>query len=216
MGNYFIAIAGSIGVGKSTLTTLLAERLGWQPVLEAFDENPYLADFYQDMRRWSFHSQIFFLSRRVERHHRLLHNGSSVIQDRSVYEDANIFAYNLYRQGQMAARDWQTYAELARTLIDLLHPPDLIVYLRASVPTLLQRIAQRGRSYEQDIAPDYLAQLNELYDAWAADFRLCPVLEIATDELNYITCREHLDYVAQCIAERLHDDQRRGAAALAV
>ena len=131
MAEYFITIAGNIGVGKSTLTGLLAEKLKWEPVYEAFTENPYLADFYQDMRRWSFHSQVFFLSRRLQQHHDVLKRKSSVIQDRSVYEDAEIFARNLYRQGHLSERDWHCYMELYETLATLLRPPDLVVYLQA-------------------------------------------------------------------------------------
>lgn len=204
MNRYFITIAGNIGVGKSTLTTLLAEELGWEPYFEAVEENPYLADFYQDMARWSFHSQVFFLSRRLQQHHQLLQRPHSVIQDRSVYEDAEIFARNLYRQGRLGERDWQNYLELYRTLCVLLRPPHLVVYLRASVPTLLRRIASRGRGYEQSIAPTYLAQLNELYDDWAARFTLCPVLTVDTDNLDYVHRDADLGKITQKIQDRLH------------
>jgi len=151
MTKRFIAIAGNIGVGKSTLTRLLSERLGWEPFYEAVSDNPYLADFYQDMTRYAFHSQIFFLSRRL-RHHRRLLDFNSVVQDRSVYEDAEIFARNLFEQCHILPRDYHTYRELYEVLIQFLPPPDLVVYLRASVPTLLDRISQRGRSFEQNIA----------------------------------------------------------------
>lgn len=203
MTNYFITIAGNIGVGKSTLTELLAERLGWEPVFEAVTENPYLADFYQDMRRWSFHSQVFFLSRRLKQHHDLLQKKSSVIQDRSVYEDAEVFARNLYRQGQMSERDWHCYLELYQTLATLLRPPDLVVYLKVSVTSLRKRIAARGRAYEQDIGEEYLAQLNELYDSWASGFRLCPVLTVDTEKLNYVQYDAHLDQIWRRIEDRL-------------
>lgn len=190
MTRCFIAIAGNIGVGKSTLTTLLAHKLGWTPFLEPAAENPYLADFYQDMRRWSFHSQVFFLSQRVQQHRQLLERGEPVVLDRSVYEDAEVFARNLYVRGEMSRRDWATYETLYRTMSSLLRPPDLIVYLRASVPTLLRRIQQRGRDYERDIAPDYLASLNMLYDEWAVRFTASRILTIETDAINYVT---HLD-----------------------
>jgi deoxyadenosine/deoxycytidine kinase len=201
--NYYITVAGNVGVGKSTLTGLLAARLGWEPVYEAVAENPYLADFYQNMSRWSFHSQIFFLARRLRQHHRLLELESSVLQDRSVYEDAEIFARNLYEQGHMSERDWQNYAELYRTLSVMLQPPDLVVYLRASLPTLRRRIQQRGRDYEQEIADDYLSRLNDLYDTWTNNFSLSPVLTVETDNLDYVHRDADLDLIARRIRDRL-------------
>jgi deoxyadenosine/deoxycytidine kinase len=203
MADYFITVAGNIGVGKSTLVTLLAERLGWEPVFEAVTENPYLADFYQDMHRWSFHSQVFFLSRRLQQHHDLLQRKSSVIQDRSVYEDAEIFARNLYREGHLSERDWRCYLDLYSTFATLLRPPHLVVYLQASVGTLRRRIAHRGRDYEQEISDAYLSQLNGLYDNWANEFRLCPVLTVDTNNLNYIQHETHLDQIWRKIENRL-------------
>ena len=203
MTKHFIAIAGNIGVGKSTLVGLLADRLAWTPFYEAVDENPYLSDFYQDMRAWSFHSQVFFLSKRLRHHRGLLDHPSSVIQDRSIYEDAEIFAKNLYRQGQMSDRDYATYRELYEVLTLYLPPPDLVVYLRASVETLVNRIHQRGRDYERDISADYLARLNQLYDEWIDNFTLCPVLTIPADQLDYVHQDGHLDIVASVILKRL-------------
>ncbi len=203
MTKYFITIAGNIGVGKSTLVRLLGERLGWEPVFEAVTENPYLADFYKDMRRWSFHSQVFFLSRRLQQHHLLLRQPRSAIQDRSVYEDAEIFARNLYAQGHMSDRDWSAYYELYQTLALLLPPPDLVIYLKASVPTLKRRIGQRGRDYERDISETYLQQLNALYDAWANSFSLSPVLIVDTNSLDYVQNGEHLDQIWERIQSRL-------------
>ncbi len=203
MTKYFITIAGNIGVGKSTLVRLLGERLGWEPVFEAVTENPYLADFYKDMRRWSFHSQVFFLSRRLQQHHLLLRQPRSAIQDRSVYEDAEIFARNLYAQGHMSDRDWSAYYELYQTLALLLPPPDLVIYLNASVPTLKRRIGQRGRDYERDISETYLQQLNALYDAWANSFSLSPVLIVDTNSLDYVQNGEHLDQIWERIQSRL-------------
>lgn len=203
MTTYFITIAGNIGVGKSTLVELLSQKLGWEPVFEAVAENPYLTDFYQDMERWSFHSQVFFLSRRLQQHYALLQQSQSIIQDRSVYEDAEIFARNLYQQGRMSDRDWHCYFDLYQTMTTLLKPPHLVIYLRASVPTLRQRIIQRGRDYEQAMADEYLTQLNSLYDHWAASFRHCPVLTIETNALNYVQYADHLDQIWQKIEHRL-------------
>ncbi len=203
MTKRFIAIAGNIGVGKSTLTRLLSERLGWEPFYEAVSDNPYLADFYQDMTRYAFHSQIFFLSRRLRHHRRLLDFPNSVVQDRSVYEDAEIFARNLFEQCHILPRDYHTYRELYEVLIQFLPPPDLVVYLRASVPTLLDRISQRGRSFEQNIAPAYLDQLNSLYAAWMDSFRLCPVLTVPADDLDFVHNGAHLDLIIRKIEEKL-------------
>ena len=201
---YFVTIAGNIGVGKSTLVTLLSRKLGWEPVFEAVAEHPYLADFYDDMNRWSFHSQVFFLTRRLQQHHSLLQQSSAVLQDRSVYEDAEIFARNLYKQGHLSERDWASYFELYQTLAQLLKPPDLVIYLRASTATLRRRIAGRGREYERNIADTYLQDLNRLYDEWAAGFRLSPVLTVDTDNLDYVQYDEHLEQIWARISDRLH------------
>ncbi len=182
---YFIAIAGNIGAGKSTLTGMLADTFGWQPFYEANAENPYLADFYTDMKRWSFHSQVFFLGKRLEHHHQLLQHPGSVIQDRTVYEDAEIFAANLYEQGQMAERDYDAYRRLYDAIRAFVPPPDLLIYLQAGVDTLLARIHKRGREFERGIAPEYLERLNRLYDRWIDSWMACPVLRIATDSLDF-------------------------------
>jgi deoxyadenosine/deoxycytidine kinase len=200
----FIAIAGNMGVGKSTLTALLSEKLGWEPFYEAVDDNPYLADFYKDMRKWAFHSQVFFLSRRLRHHHQLLNRPDSVIQDRTVYEDAEIFAENLYRQEHMGERDYRSYRELYEVLTMFLPPPDLVVYLRASVPTLEHRIAIRGRDFEQDVPADYLEQLNRLYEEWANSFTLCPMLTVPSDSLDFVKNNSHLELIAAKIMEKLH------------
>ncbi len=200
---YFVATAGNIGAGKTSLVALLARKLGWQAFFEPVEENPYLVDFYQDMRRWGFQSQVFFLARRLRHYRGLLDFPGSVIQDRSVYEDAEVFACNLYRQGYMSERDWGAYRDLYESIMSLLPPPNLVVYLQTSVPTLVRRIAQRGRDLERTITPEYLAQLNGLYEQWIDHFSLCPVLTIATDNLNFMQDPAHLDQIARRITDRL-------------
>lgn len=203
MPTLFVTIAGNIGVGKSSLVALLSRKLGWEPVFEAVEDNPYLADFYEDMNRWSFHSQVYFLVRRLKQHHDLLQQPNAVLQDRSVYEDAEIFARNLFRQGHLSERDWLSYYELYQTLAHLLKPPDLVIYLRASMPTLRRRIAGRGREYERNIADSYLQDLNQLYNEWVSNFRLSPVPTVDTDNLDYVQYDEHLEQIWSRIADRL-------------
>lgn len=199
----YVAVAGNIGVGKSTLVALLCHHLGWQPFYEPVAENPYLEDFYRDMRAWAFHSQIFFLTHRLRAHRQLLDHPTSVIQDRTVYEDAEVFALNLYRQGLIQERDYRAYRELYEVLTEFLPPPDLVVYLRATVPTLLERISHRGRDYERHITPAYLEQLNELYERWIASFSACPVLTVPSDDLDYVANSRHLELIARKIEEKL-------------
>jgi deoxyadenosine/deoxycytidine kinase len=199
----YVAVAGNIGVGKSTLVELLCDRLAWQPFYEPEVENPYLADFYQDMRAWAFHSQIFFLTRRLRAHRQIIDHPTSVIQDRTVYEDAEVFAHNLFRQGLIGDRDYRAYRELYEVLTDFLPPPDLVVYLRASAHTLLNRITHRGRDYERTISADYLEQLNGLYELWISRFSLCPVLAVPADDLDYVAHEDHLDLVVRKIQEKL-------------
>ncbi|HLO14076.1 MAG TPA: deoxynucleoside kinase [Anaerolineales bacterium] len=199
----FVAVAGNIGVGKSTLVEMLCVRMGWQPFFEPVTENPYLSDFYADMDAWSFHSQIFFLTHRLRTHYELAQHPASVVQDRSVYEDAEIFAQNLYLQGHIQKRDYQTYRELYETTRRFLPPPDLVVYLRASVPTLMSRIASRGRDYERTITPEYLQGLNDLYESWINDFTLCPVLAVPADDLDFVSHPGHLRLIVQKVEEKL-------------
>ena len=203
----FVAIAGNIGVGKSTLTALLSERLNWEPFFEAVNDNPYLADFYEDMQRWSFHSQIYFLSHRLRHHWQLLERANSVVQDRTVYEDAEIFARNLYRQGLMTERNYSSYHELYEVVTTVLSPPDLVVYLRASVSTLQKRIRSRGRHYEQNISTVYLEQLNELYQEWIDTFSFCPVLSVPSDDLDFVMNPHHLELVTDKILEKLQGQE---------
>lgn len=199
----FVAVAGNIGVGKSTLVRKLADQMGWEPYFEPVAENPYLEDFYQDMKTWAFHSQVYFLTHRLRSHRELMDFPTSVVQDRTVYEDAEIFARNLYLQGNIIERDYQTYRALFKLLINLLNPPDLVVYLRASVETLQNRIGQRGRKIESRISADYLRQLNELYEEWIHSFRLCPVLTVPADQLDYVAYPGHLELIARKVEEKL-------------
>lgn len=199
----YIVVAGNIGVGKSTLVQLLCQRLGWEPFYEPVTENPYLADFYKDMNTWSFHSQVFFLAHRLQIQHLILQHQGSVIQDRSIYEDAEIFAFNLFLQGYFSHRDHETYRALYQSLNDFLPPPDLVIYLRASVSTLIHRIAQRNREYEQSISPEYLHKLNDLYRQWIESFTACPVLTVPADDLDYVAHPRHLDLIVQKVQEKL-------------
>lgn len=202
-GKKYVAVAGNVGVGKSTLTHLLADHLGWEAFYEAVDENPYLADFYGDMTAWSFHSQVFFLTRRLRHHRLLMDRPNSVLQDRSVYEDAEIFARNLHQQGMMSDRDWDTYRDLYMVLTEFLPAPDLVIYLRASVDTLQSRIRRRGRDFEQDIDPHYLHRLNVLYEDWIQRFSLSPILIVPADSLDFVAHDTHLDLIVEKIREKL-------------
>ncbi|MDX2159729.1 MAG: deoxynucleoside kinase [bacterium] len=202
-GKSFIAVAGNIGAGKSTLTRLLAQAFEWEPFLEAAAENPYLADFYQDMRRWSFHSQVFYLGKRLEHHRQLIDHPGNVLQDRTVYEDAEIFARNLYEQGQMSERDYDAYRRLYHAVSSFLPPPQLIVYLRGSVDTLVSHIQRRGHDYERDIPRAYLERLNRLYNAWIEDWTLCPILTLEMDQLDFQHNPAHLAMIVEQVRGQL-------------
>jgi deoxyadenosine/deoxycytidine kinase len=199
----FVAVAGNIGVGKSTLVEMLCVRMGWEPFYEPVTENPYLVDFYKDMDAWSFHSQVFFLAHRLRSHFQLSQRPSSVVQDRSVYEDAEIFAKNLYLQGHILLRDYQTYRDLYETTMQFLPPPDLVIYLRASVPTLMNRISHRGRAYEQTITSEYLHGLNDLYETWIDNFTLCPILAVPADDLDFVSHPGHPRLIVQKVDDKL-------------
>ena len=202
MKNY-VAVAGNIGVGKSTLVGKLSEKLHWEPYYEPVAENPYLDDFYSDMQTWAFHSQVFFLTHRLRSHRELMEHPTSVVQDRSVYEDAEIFAKNLFLQGHINERDYGTYRKLFDLLITLLPPPDLVVYLRASVETLQKRIAQRGRDIESKISVEYLSQLNKLYEEWIEGFSLSPILIVPADDVDFVAYTGHLDLIVEKVEGKL-------------
>jgi len=199
----FIIVSGNIGSGKSSLTDLLSKRLGWKAFYEVVENNPYLEDFYYDMKKWSFHLQVFFLSKRFQHHQNIVNDLSSVVQDRSIYEDVDIFAKNLYQQGLMDPRDYQNYTELFRIMVNFLSPPNLIVYLQSSVTTLRRRISLRGRDYEKKISREYLEQLNMLYEKWVAEFNLCPVLKVPTDNLDFVQRPKHLQLITDKILAKL-------------
>jgi deoxyadenosine/deoxycytidine kinase len=203
----YLVLAGNIGAGKSTLVGLLAERLGFSPYYEPVAENPYLEDFYKDMERWALQSQLFFLAHRARSHRELCRDPRSVVQDRSLYEDAEVFARNLRSSGAMSGRDWATYHSLYSTVRELLPPPDLVVYLRASVPTLKKRIAQRGRPMEAEIPEAYLDGLNRLYEEWIDSFELAPVLVVPGDRLDFVAESKDLSAIVNTVEHRLRDRQ---------
>jgi deoxyadenosine/deoxycytidine kinase len=198
-----VIVAGNIGVGKTSLVSLLSQRMDWLPYFEPEATNPYLSDFYQDMKGWAFHSQVYFLSRRLRSHHEIACMPNTVLQDRSVYEDAEIFARNLHLQGLINERDFNTYTALYHTMLEFLPPPDLVIYLKASVPILIQRIRLRGRDYEKNISQEYLKELNHLYENWIHEFTLCPVLTIPADDMDYVQKPGHLDLIMRKLQEKL-------------
>jgi hypothetical protein len=203
----YVVIAGNIGAGKSTLVRMICDRLGWEPYYEPVAENPYLADFYKDMKRWAFNSQVFFLTHRTRSHRALMDSRRPVVQDRSFYEDAEVFAKTQYLMGHMSERDWQTYRELYQTLTTLLAPPDLVVYLRASVSTLRQRISKRGRSIETEISNDYLERLNGLYEEWISHFDIAPVLVVPSDRLDFVEDSRDLQAIVSTVQRQLRGRQ---------
>ncbi len=199
----FVAVAGNIGAGKSSLTQLLAGRFGWKAYFESVDDNPYLSDFYGDMTRWSFHLQIYFLANRFKHHKRMTESGEPVIQDRSIYEDAEIFARNLHDIGKMDDRDYSNYVALFEVMTDYLKSPDLMIYLRASIETLVQQISRRGRSFEQGIPRDYLEQLNKHYESWISNYHRGPLLIIESDNLDFVNRDVDLEQIARLVKGKL-------------
>lgn len=198
-----VLVAGNIGAGKTSLSERLGQRLGWHVAYESVDDNPYLADFYANMRAWSFHLQVFFLGHRAEQHCQMAAFPISAIIDRSIYEDAHIFARALYEMGNMSERDYRAYRRLYELVIASLPKPDLLIYIQASVPTLLKHIRHRGRSIEQSISADYLTLLDRFYREWMAAFDLCPVLTVPGDDLNFVRYPRHLEIVAERVLDKL-------------
>lgn len=199
-----IAIAGNIGSGKTTLTGLLAKNLKWEPHYEDVDTNPYLHSFYEDMQRWSFNLQVYFLNSRFRRIIEIRKSGRTVIQDRTIYEDAHIFAPNLHAMNLMSTRDFENYKTLFELLSSLIKPPDLIIYLRASVPTLVSQIQKRGREYESAIRLDYLKNLNDMYEDWVENYKFGKILFIDVDNLKFNENMEHLGVVIDKVNAELH------------
>ncbi|HCV42511.1 MAG TPA: deoxynucleoside kinase [Bacteroidetes bacterium] len=200
---YFIAVAGNIGAGKSSLTNLLSERFGWKPFFESVADNPYLGDFYADMNRWSFNLQVYFLSNRFQSHKAITEGPESVILDRVIYEDAEIFARNLYQIGKMDERDYTNYVELYKVMTEYLRPPDLLIYLRANVDTLVKQISLRGRDFEQGIPREYLEQLNTHYESWTRNYKLGPLLTVESDDLDFVNKKEDLERIVEMMGKKL-------------
>ncbi|MFT6850078.1 MAG: deoxyadenosine/deoxycytidine kinase [Sphingobacteriales bacterium] len=194
-----IAISGNIGAGKTTLTSLLGEKFGWEVQYESVEDNPYLDDFYRDMKRWSFNLQIFFLNSRFKQAMEVLNSGKPTLQDRTIYEDAYIFASNLHEMGLMTTRDFNNYLSIFESVTSLIAAPDLLIYLRASVPTLVKQIQIRGREYEKGIRIDYLEKLNNYYDKWIKSYTKGKLLIIDVDNIDFATKPEDFDKVVEMI-----------------
>jgi deoxyadenosine/deoxycytidine kinase len=199
-----IAIVGNIGAGKTTLAELLSKSYGWEPLYEAVDNNPYLEDFYNDMKRWSFNLQIYFLNSRYRQLMDLQKSGRNVVQDRTIYEDAFIFAENLHDMGLMTTRDYDNYRSIFDNMTSYIKPPDLLVYLRASVPTLVNNIQRRGREYETGIRLDYLSKLNEKYQKWISGYKLGKLLIIDKDVVDFANNTEDMATVVQLIEREIN------------
>jgi deoxyadenosine/deoxycytidine kinase len=200
---YFIAVAGNIGSGKSSLTKLLSAHFGWTPYFESVEDNPYLSDFYADMKRWSFNLQVYFLSNRFRSHKLITEGPQSVILDRAIYEDAEIFARNLFEIGNMEERDYRNYVALYQVMTGYLRAPDLLIYLRANVDTLQRQISLRGRDFEQSIRREYLEQLNRHYEAWIRRYNLGKVLVVESDALDFVNRKDDFRRVVEMIGEKL-------------
>ncbi len=200
----YIAVAGNIGAGKTTLSTQLAKYFNWSVHYEDADDNPYLADFYNDMQRWAFNLQIYFLNSRYKQVLKILNGEKTVIQDRTIYEDAHIFAPNLHEMGLMSTRDFDNYQDLFATMSSQISGPDLLIYLRASIPTLVSRIHERGRDYEGNMSLDYLKKLNQRYENWISGYQEGKLLIIDADNVDFINNPEDLGSVIDSVSSQLH------------
>jgi len=203
MAKHLVLVAGNIGSGKTSLTERIGSRLGWRTAFESVSDNPYLPDFYLEMAKWSFHLQVFFLGHRAEQHLEMAEDPRSAIIDRSIYEDAFIFARALHDMGNISERDFHTYQKIYQMIVRTLPPPALLVFLNAPVEILVDRIKKRGRSIESGISPDYLQRLEIYYEEWLQSFDLCPVLTIKTDDLDFVHKPKHLDLVVRRIQDML-------------
>lgn len=203
MTKYLVVVAGNIGVGKTSLTERIGSRLGWWTGFESVADNPYLADFYGDMRTWSFHLQVFFLGHRAEQYMQAANDPRSAILDRSIYEDFHIFARALHHMGDLAERDHLAYRRLFELIVDSMPRPNLLIYLKAPVNVLMDRIRRRARNIETGITPEYLSLLDSFYDEWLGAFDMCPVLTLRTDDLDFVHQPKHLDTVVERIQNKL-------------
>jgi deoxyadenosine/deoxycytidine kinase len=199
-----IAIVGNIGAGKTTLTELLAKNYGWDPLFEAVDNNPYLEDFYNDMKRWSFNLQIYFLNSRYRQIIDIQKMGHNIIQDRTIYEDAYIFAENLHDMGLMTTRDYENYQSIFDNMTSYIKAPDLLIYLKASVPTLVNNIQRRGREYETGIRLDYLSKLNDKYQKWIDNYKLGKLLIVDKDTIDFANNTENLATIVEMVEREIH------------
>lgn len=203
MTGRLVLVAGNIGAGKTSLTERIGERLGWRTTYESVADNPYLADFYADMRKWAFHLQVFFLGHRAQQHLELAQSPRSAISDRSIYEDLYIFSRASFQLGNITERDYHTYRRLFEMVVSRLPRPDLLLYIYAPVDTLMKRIRRRGREIERGITPEYLTLLESYYEDWIETFDLCPVLTIRSDDLDFVNRTRHLDIVIDRIQDKL-------------
>jgi deoxyadenosine/deoxycytidine kinase len=199
-----IAIVGNIGAGKTTLTELLSKHFTWEAQYEAVDNNPYLEDFYSDMKRWSFNLQIYFLNSRFQQLIELQQADKNIIKDRTIYEDAYIFAENLHDMGLMSSRDYENYRAIFDNITSFIKPPDLLIYLKASVPTLVNNIQRRGREYESGIRLDYLSKLNDKYKKWIDNYKEGKLLVLDKDKLDFANNPEDLGFIIQSIEREIH------------
>lgn len=200
-----IAISGNIGSGKSTLAEKLARHYGWIPLFESVENNPYLRDFYEDMARWAFHLQVYFLNSRFRQINEIRNNDKTIIQDRTIYEDAHIFAANLRKSGHISERDYQSYFDVFNSMIEFVKPPDLLIYLRADIPKLVKQIEKRGRDFEYAIRIDYLKNLNEHYETWIGNYTQGRLLIIDVNQLDYVERVEDFAYVISRVDYELNN-----------